>query len=62
MPMSTTHQTRLFQSGTATTLYLTIPARIVADSQFPFDVDQPVTVTIDGSNLLVTSSDDGADG
>lgn len=60
--MSSTHHTRLFRNGSATTLYLTIPARVVGDSQFPFDVDQPVTVAIDDGRLVVTPAKEGGDG
>lgn len=56
--MPTTHPSRLFESGDATTLYATIPAALVADSQFPFDVDQPVTVSIDGDSLTITAGRD----
>lgn len=54
--MTTTHPSRLFTSGDATTLYATIPAALVADSQFPFDADDPVTVSIDGDSLVITPS------
>jgi hypothetical protein len=59
--MPTTHPSRLFASGDASTLYATIPAALVTDSQFPFDVDQPVTVSIDGDSLTITARGD-ADG
>jgi antitoxin component of MazEF toxin-antitoxin module len=52
--MVDTHSSRIFRSGDATTLYVTIPAGVVSDSQFPFDADQEVTVTIDGEQLLVS--------
>ncbi|MFB6300647.1 MAG: hypothetical protein ABEH65_10345 [Halobacteriales archaeon] len=53
--MTTTHPSRIFSSGDATTLYVTIPAAIVSDSQFPFAVDEAVTVTIDGDQLRITA-------
>lgn len=59
--MTTSHQSRVFASGNATTLYVTIPAQIVSDSQFPFKTDDEVTVTIDGDNLLITPTKDGDD-
>lgn len=56
--MATTHPSRIFRSGDATTLYITVPAEVVSDSQFPFDIDENVTVTIDGNRLLVTGDSD----
>lgn len=55
--MAITHSSRIFEAGDATTLYVTIPAGIVSDSQFPFTADDAVTVTIDGDRLLITSTD-----
>ena len=52
--MAQQHTSRIFASGTASTLYLTIPAQIVTDSQFPFEEDDEVVVAIEGSNLTVT--------
>lgn len=59
--MVTTHSSRIFQSGDATTLYVTIPAELVSDSQFPFDVDDRVTVTIDGDLLVITDNAEATD-
>jgi len=59
--MATTHPSRVFASGSATTLYVTIPAAIVADSQFPFVVDDDITVTIEGDKLIVTKPPTGTD-
>jgi RNase P/RNase MRP subunit p29 len=59
--MATTHPSRIFASGDATTLYVTIPAQIVSDSQFPFDADDGVTVAIDGERLVVTEASEEAD-
>ena len=53
--MTITRLSRIFASGDATTLYLTLPAAIVADSQFPFAADDAVRVTIDGDALRVTA-------
>lgn len=53
--MTTSHSSRLFTSGNANTLYATIPARIVTDSRFPFEVDDAITVTIDGDHLIITA-------
>jgi len=55
--MPTTYPSRIFQNGAANTLYLTLPATIVGDSQFPFDADADVTVTIDGDRLIVTGDE-----
>lgn len=55
--MTSTKPSRIFASGDATTLYVTIPAGIVSDSQFPFDADDDVRVTIDGDRLVVTAEE-----
>lgn len=52
--MAITHPSRIFASGTASTLYVTIPAEVVSDSQFPFEVDDEVTVEINGDQLVVS--------
>lgn len=52
--MAASHDSRIFNSGDATTLYVTIPARVVADSKFPFEADDTVTVTIDGDQLIIS--------
>lgn len=59
--MATSHDSRIFDSGTATTLYVTIPAQIVSDSQFPFENDDAVTVTVDGDRLVVTAATEDSD-
>lgn len=59
--MADTHSSRIFRSGDATTLYVTIPAEVVSDSQFPFDADQAVTVTIDGDELIVSKRTEETD-
>lgn len=56
--MTTSHESRIFASGNATTLYVTIPAQIVTDSQFPFETDDAVTVIIDEDRLIITSSEE----
>ena len=53
--MVDTHPSRIFASGDATTLYVTIPAQVVADSQFPFEPDDDVSVSIDGNRLIITA-------
>lgn len=52
--MTTSHPSRIFASGDATTLYVTIPAQVVSDSQFPFKTDDAVTVTIENDRLVIT--------
>jgi hypothetical protein len=57
--MATSRPSRIFPSGDATTLYVTIPAQVVVDSQFPFDTDDAVIVIIDGSQLVVAPVTNG---
>jgi len=59
--MATSHPSRIFNSGDASTLYVTIPAQVVSDSQFPFDNDDAVTVTIDDGQLMITPNTEGID-
>lgn len=54
--MTTAHSSRIFASGDATTLYVTIPAGVVTDSQFPFEADDEVTVSIEGDRIVVTAA------
>jgi virulence-associated protein VagC len=59
--MATSHDSRIFASGTATTLYVTVPAQVVSDSQFPFETDDAVTVTIDDDQLVITPNSEQSD-
>lgn len=59
--MATTYPSRIFPSGDATTLYVTIPAADLSASQFPFDADDDVTITIDGDRLIMTEANEGGD-
>lgn len=59
--MATVHPSRIFNSGDATTLYVTIPAQVVADSQFPFETDDDVTVRIDGDQLVIAPTTEESD-
>lgn len=59
--MADTHSSRIFRSGNATTLYVTIPAEVVSDSQLPLDAAQEVTVTIDEDQLTVSKSNEETD-
>ncbi len=60
--MTTSHSSRLFESGTANTLYATIPAQLVTDSQFPFEPDDAIRVSIDGDRLIIAPDRDGDTG
>lgn len=59
--MAETHPSRIFRSGNATTLYVTIPANVVSDSQFPFSADDEVTVAIDENTLVVSGPHEETD-
>jgi len=47
----------LFSDGAANTCYLTIPAAMAMNSEFPFEDDQEVLLRIDGERLVVESLD-----
>lgn len=53
--MTTEKSTRVFESGTETTLSVTVPSQVVTDSQPPFNPDDDVTHT-DDDRLIVTST------
>lgn len=53
--MATTETSRIFKSGDANTLYVTIPAAVASDSQFPFEAEENVVVAIDDDRLIITS-------
>jgi hypothetical protein len=59
--MTTSHPSRIFNSGDATTLYVTIPAQVVSDSQFPFEIDDAVTVTINDDELVISPNTEEPD-
>lgn len=59
--MVATHPSRIFASGSASTLYITIPSGVVTDSRFPFEADDEVKVTIEDDRLIVTRATDGTD-
>lgn len=64
--MTLSKPSRMFASGDANTLFLTLPAAIVSDSQFPFAADDTVQITIDGDSLQITPipehSEEGSSG
>ena len=46
---------RIFRSGRAYTMFVSVPADVVKDASFPFDREKggEVTVKIEGNRLLV---------
>lgn len=44
---------RVFSSGGARTLYITIPADLAVDSSFPFETEDEVLVKIDDGKLII---------
>lgn len=49
---------RVFSSGEAETLYVSIPSAVATDSAFPFEEGETVTVSIEGDEVRVTSTDE----
>lgn len=54
MIMAKTQTSRIFTSGDAATLFVTIPASVATDSQFPFQADDEVVVNIADDSLVIT--------
>lgn len=54
--MTRSHRSRIFPNGPASTLYVTIPAQVASDSQFPFAPEDEVVVSIDGDRVVVSAS------
>ena len=46
-------ESKLYSHGKARTLYLSIPAKVAADSTFPFKGGETVSIRIDGDGLRV---------
>lgn len=46
-------KTKIIQSQHAKTQYITIPAMIVADSQYPFNGSEEVEITVDPDNKRI---------
>jgi hypothetical protein len=44
---------KLFKHPKANTCYLVLPASLVTDSQFPFAKDEKVSISIEGSRLII---------
>lgn len=59
--MPTSQPSCIFDSGTATTLYVTVPARIATDSQFPFEADDDVEVRIEDERLVIAPREEGSE-
>lgn len=53
---------RVFSSGRAETLYVSIPSPVATDSAFPFADGESVTVSIDVGELRVTRAEKPSDG
>lgn len=49
---------RIFSSGEAATLYVSISSAVATDSTFPFEEGETVTVNIEGDQLRITSNDE----
>lgn len=49
---------RVFSSGEAETLYVSIPSAVATDSAFPFEEGETVTVSIEGDEVRVTSTEE----
>lgn len=49
---------RVFSSGKAKTLYVSIPSAVVSDSTFPFEEGETVTIRIENEELRVTPTDE----
>ncbi len=49
---------KIYRSGTAYTMFVSVPADVVKDAAFPFDRDngEEVTVRIEGRRLLIEPS------
>lgn len=52
---------RVFSSGEANTLYVSIPSVVVKDSAFPFEEGETVQVSIDDGGIRITSADEATD-
>lgn len=53
---------RVFSSGQAETLYVSIPSPVATDSGFPFDEGESVTVSIDDGEIRITHTEETTDG
>jgi len=57
--MTTEGKGRLVSAGRAKTKYISIPAAVVSDSQFPFEEGEDLRIVIDADNsrLIVSKLD-----
>ena len=44
---------KLFKHPKANTCYLVLPSALVTDSQFPFAQDERVSISVEGSRLII---------
>lgn len=49
---------RIFRSGEANTLYVSIPSAVATDSAFPFEDGETVTVSIEDGEVRITPTDE----
>jgi hypothetical protein len=49
---------RIFSSGDANTLFVSIPADVAVDSAFPFDDGQEVKIRIEENKVIVETVED----
>lgn len=56
--MSLQENGRVFRSGEANTLYISIPSAVACDSAFPFDEGQEVTVSIEDDKLVISGDEE----
>lgn len=54
-------QGRVFSSGEARTLYVSIPSRVATDSAFPFSDGETVCVSIEDGMVCIAPTDDEAE-
>jgi len=52
-------QGRVFSSGEARTLYVSIPSRVATDSSFPFADGETVRVSIEDGMVCIAPTDEG---
>lgn len=49
---------RVFRSGEARTLFLSIPSRVAQDSAFPFEEDEEVTIRVEDDRVVVVRDEE----
>ena len=48
---------RVFSSGEANTLFISIPADVAVDSAFPFEDGQNIKISIEDNRIIVSDED-----